>query len=252
MEYKPKHKFKLDLSEAEELSEEKFIHVNCPSCNTRIESDGLELTSKIAKCNSCHAVFPFNNELSKLKSQIDKATVFQQPKEIEKFYFGEELDLSFQQNPSWYEVLGVMIAPIFGLITMMGYYKGKVPIYIPLILLFVGAAVIVSLMNLKKHKTHLRIESEFLTVEHRPKKGKKDAIYKSKEIDQLYVTKYTDSWSGAQVYGVQMVLNESNGQKHVRLAGGLKTIREAKFIEQEIESHLNIKNEAMIEEVNNA
>jgi len=252
MDYKPKHKFKLDLSEVDETSNEIFVHIDCPSCGTQVGSDGLELSSKVAKCSSCNAVFPFEKELSRLKSKIEKAAVYKQPNGVEKFYFGDELDISIQQIGTGIEMMIVMLLPLTSLIGFAGVAKGKFGIFIPAVLLLISAVVIISLLNIKKHRTHVRVGSDLISVEHRPKKGRRDKIYKSRDVDQLYVTKYPNPWTGAQIYGVQMVVNSGQGQKHIRLVGGMKTMREAKFVEQEIENHLNISNEVMIEEVGNA
>jgi len=247
MDYKPKHKFKLDLSEVEDASIESFVRIECPSCGCLVNSDGLELTKVIAKCSSCHAVFPFDKELGKLKSKIDKATIFQQPSDVEKFYFGDELDLSVLQTATFLEGMAAIFGPIFGLITFMAYYKGKMSFIIPAIILLITAYFIINLFNLKRHKTHVRVGSSEIYVEHRPKKGRKDVSFYSRDVDQLYVYKYTNM-NGAQVYGVKIVVNDGSGQKHEKLLGNLKTIREAKFIEQEIEAYLKIKDEPMIEE----
>lgn len=248
MDYKPKHKFKLDLSEVDETSQETFVHIDCPSCGTQVGSDDLELSSKIGKCASCNAVFPFDKELEELKLKVDKASVFKQPSGVEKFYFGDELDLSIQQIGTGLEMMIVMILPFFALIGFAGVAKDKFSIFIPALLTFISAIPIVSLMNIKKHRTYVRVASDLVSVEHRPKKGRADKFYKSKDIDQLYVTKYPNPWTGAQVYGVQMVVDDGGGQKHIRLIGGMKTIREAKFMEQEIENHLKIQDVPMIEE----
>ena len=44
-------------------------------------------------------------------------------------------------------------------------------------------------------------------------------------------------------------MDEVGGKKHVEFIKGLKTVRAAKYIEQEIEKHLDIPNEKMLEEV---
>lgn len=254
MEYKPKHKLKLNLEQVEESRDGEFAFINCPSCKTQVSAGDMNLQDKIAKCGSCNAVFPIKDQISGIDKVISTKEEIGQPNEVEKFYFGDELDLSIQQSMSPLEGWILMLAPLLGLIAFAFYKKSElaVPTMVPIFFFLLFVPVILSLLNIKKHRSHIRVSSNRITIEHKPKKARKDKHFDVRDVEQIYVDKYTDPMSGAQVFGLQLVIDEGNGKKHVRLFGGIKKLRVAKYMEQQIENHLNIENKPMIEETNTA
>ena len=249
MEYKPKHKIKLELRTEEDAQKDSYSFVNCPSCNTQASSDDIDLSQKIAKCHSCNALFSIEEFIGNLKSKEASTKPIDQPAEVEKFYFGEELDLTISQSASALEVIVASLAPLFVFIGVALYSKEKVGLFLPIISILVFAVVITSLLNLKRHKTYLKISEEELKIEHRPKKLRKDKSLNSRRIDQVYVYSHPNAADGSLNFGLKAVMDEVGGKKHVEFIKGLKTVRAAKYIEQEIEKHLDIPNEKMLEEV---
>lgn len=250
MTYKPKHKLKLQLNETFGEAKDEFEKVKCPSCDSSVTADEININDKIAKCNSCNVVFAIDEVVKKLKTKSLQDVAIEQPDGIEHFYFGDELELSMQQAITLSEILVLSIAPAFGFLTFLGYMDGKIPIILPLLFLLISLPVLVSVLSLKRHKTFIKVTENEITVEHRPKKLRKDVSFDSSRISQLYTQKYTDP-NGRPSYRIKAEMNGLNGKKHVQLIGGIKTIREAKYIEQEIEKHLGIENKEMLEETKN-
>ncbi len=248
MDYKSEYKSKIKLDLQEESTINKnFTFIDCPSCTSHVESDNININDKIAKCNSCNAVFPIHEELNSLLTKLKKIEIYEQPKGVEKYQLGDELELTLQQSVSLLEILVLTIFPFFAVIAFAAFTKGKAPIWISLAAMTPVILATLSLINLKRHKTQLIVTKEKLIVEHRPKKFRADLIYSCIDIKQLYSYKYMDS-NGSQAYGVKVVLNGLDGEEHKKLLGGLQSLRHAKYVEQEIEEFLSIENKKMLEE----
>lgn len=249
MEHKPEYKFKLDLASASEQENEKYSFIDCPNCGNQVNATGINLNQLIATCNSCNALFSVEEDVAKLKTKVKLNQEFDQPVEVEKFYFGNELDLSVSQSISGLEGIAAYLFPFLALMGGLLYYKGKITFIFPLICLIIFAVGLISLINLKKHRTQIKVTEDDVIVENRPKKLRKDKRFNSRDINQLYVFTHPNASDGSTNYGLKIVVDGVEGQTHQQLLKGLKTLREAKFIEQEIEKHLKIVNKKMLEEV---
>ena len=93
----------------------------------------------------------------------------------------------------------------------------------------------------------VHIDNQNLHIERRPKKLAKDKTYAIHEIDQVYLKK-DKTWEGKKTTGVYMIVNSIEGQKHVELIKNVNSRSKAKYIEQEIEKQLGIKNRRVPEE----
>lgn len=249
MEHKPEYKFKLDLASASEIENEKFSFIDCPSCGSQVEGGKINLDKLLASCNSCNAVFSVEEDIAKLKTKVKLNQEIEQPVEVEKFYFGEELDISVKQTISGYEAIAAYLFPFLMLMGGLLYFKGKISFVFPIICLIIFAIGLFSIINLKKHRVQIKVNKDDLIIENRPKKLVKDRRFSSRNINQLYVYSHPNPSDGSINYGLKIVMDGVEGQKHEKLVGGMKTLREAKFVEQEIERHLRIVNKKMLEEV---
>ena len=113
MEEKKEELYKLKLKSLEKQEDRTFQRVNCPSCEASIPSDDINIQDKIAKCGSCHAVFPLElsfqhkvNEL--LNARKPKQTVLR-PEGIDLYAYKNELEIAVQQEASLLDILPWMI-----------------------------------------------------------------------------------------------------------------------------------------------
>ena len=140
-------------------------------------------------------------------------------------------------------MLFLVFVPLLAFILTIGFFKGKTALVYPAVfwsMTLLGAGM----MALRqKHKIYVQLNEEELTIKWRPKKLKHDRRYNSKDIDQLYVSK------GMEHYDIKMIINTDVGQKHVRLISNIQSISKVKFLEQEFEKHLGIKNRKVPEEI---
>jgi len=63
----------------------------------------------------------------------------------------------------------------------------------------------------------------------------------------VYIKSITSS-SGTKGVAIFMIVNDVNGQKHVELIKSVNSRTKAKYIEQEIEKHLGIKDRRVLDE----
>ena len=94
-----------------------------------------------------------------------------------------------------------------------------------------------------KHRKFISIDDDYLSIMWRPRKFKTNQRYAINDICQLYVKHIPDlgNWQ------VCMIIDKGQGQRHIKLTS-VNTISKAKYLEQKIESHLNIQDVVVPEE----
>ncbi|MFK7806794.1 MAG: hypothetical protein AB8F74_03240 [Saprospiraceae bacterium] len=244
MENKEIEKYKLELKNLSLESAPGFKTINCTSCSKPLPSENLNINDKIAKCNDCNIVFSFEQEITDLQKQGKRKTEILRPEGIDIFRFQEDLDISIKQPLTAIEIIAISLLPFLTLIFTLLFWKEKVSFIYPAInwlLMFLLAA---DLFNRSNHKVHLSVGEKFLSIKWRPKKMSKDKYYPVDEIDQIYTTLIPGNH-----ISIFMILNKTEGQKHVKLLSGLDNLSKARYLEQEIEYHLGIEDRKVPEEL---
>ncbi len=243
-EYKKPIESFLELDYLSPKKEIPFTKICCPSCDTHVHSDNLNINDKIAKCGTCHIVFPFQQDISSFTqvSQKIKQEILR-PEGIELFYYKNELDISFDQPLVWFEwIIGSFFALIFFPVLAITIEEGF-NIYA---FLFFGIPMLLTALYFiwrSKHKIFLNIDRQHLNIQWRPNKLKKDKSYPIQDIHQLYVKKRKD----VGYWDIKMIVDQGQGHKHIRLCS-VNSVSKAKFLEQEIERHLGIQDIVVPEE----
>lgn len=236
------YKEKLKLTEIHTEDEKSFINICCPSCSTDIPAENININDKIAKCNSCAAIFPFQNELNVFttpKSTGDQEVL--RPEGIDVFNFKHLKEIVVIQPAVGSDYLPHFIFPLPFFIFFMLSLIYTSPLYISLTLITLIIPIVFHIIYSKakkNHKVHIEIDKETLAIMWRPKKMNADRFYNLKDIKQLYV-------KGQQLY---MIVDGMEGSKHTPLIPNLISFPQVHFLEQEIESHLGIINEPMVGE----
>ena len=242
MEKPAKEKLKLKLKSKTPESESNYQQIHCAACNSEIPAANIHLSDKIAKCGECNVVFSFREKISGLLENKKIRQELIQPEGIDLFYFRDELEISIQQPWTALEVISLSFFPVFAILFSLLSIEKDIS---PFVIGFFWLGTFLSLLNAylrSRHKVHLTIDDQYLSVFWRPKKFKKDKKYRIDEIDQLYIQPYGDGQK------VRMILNGVEGQKHVTLISGLKSISKAHYLEQEIERYLGITDRVVPEE----
>ena len=235
MEQKYKDKYKpLDL---EFLEEKDFALISCPKCNCETPAANIDLLDKLAKCDNCNAIFSIKDRVVELQSDTSSEEIAK-PVGVDILEYNGQLELTLNQPTSILHILSVSLSPLLALM-FLGLFAGKgisLLIYVSMAFAFAFAYSLVSLIRYKRNKIFVTVTKKDLAIEYRPKNFINDKFYSSKKIEQLFVKKDTNGLT------LQMVINEAEGQKTQKLIGRFTDITKAKYIEQEIEQFLGIKN----------
>jgi len=246
MEREPIEKQKLKLKTVPTELPKVFKKICCPSCTDEVPADNININDKIAKCNHCDVVFPFHQEVEAFQDTTKIRQEVIRPEGIDIFHFQDELEISVGQ-PSvnfMLDYLGVTFFPIFAFLTAMIFFDGgEISSSVPFIFLALTALSSIRLFNRTKYKIHITIDEQQLHLYWRPKNFHKDQSYAIADIDQVYI-KTIDGHN----FGVKMIVNGVEGQKHVTLVKYAGSKSKAQYLEQEIEQHLGITDRRVPEE----
>lgn len=239
-EYKPKHKLEfgphnMDLSSPKSVPSKAFVKINCPACDTEVSAANLSLPDKLGKCQACNAVFPIAKAIAAL--QQPTKPVVQKPVGIDKFEFQDELDFKIKKTYTGsIGLAGVIIFTFAVPLFLLLFYKGKVGMAWPIISAALFGVSILEVTKRQKDEIDITINNYNLDIRFRPNNFSTDQSFAISEIDQLYVKPYGDG----KHFALYAIINELEGQKHVKLIGMLNSRAKAKYLEQEIENHLGI------------
>ncbi len=73
----------------------KSIKINCVDCNTPVSAADINLETCIAKCQNCHSVFGFQEQIEQVPRKRPEITM---PENVEVLRLRNELDINF----SWW------------------------------------------------------------------------------------------------------------------------------------------------------
>lgn len=239
-ETKAEYKVKLDELVLPQADKE-YISIHCPKCKSAAEATNINITDKIAKCGNCSVVYSFSQDISSLGKSKE---VISRPKGIELY---EEKGYSEITLPQPNSIISIIIAtslPLILLILCLLYFKkGLDWALYPMI----GTAIVFlySIFDLNRkneNKIFISIENRKLIIQHRPQNFVKDIEVKVNDIQQIYVTR-TDTGISLMVS-----IDNSDGEQQKVLISRLSSVLTAKFLEQELERMLGIKNKRVIGE----
>ncbi len=245
-----KYKEKLELKNRNSFPQVQ--KVDCPSCSETVPGEHLNIQTNIAKCNSCDIIFSISEQVENISHQNDISQDILRPEGVELTHFQDDLDISVEQAWSTIEVILVSLFPMILIIVTSAFVELAPPTtFFKVGLLSFWLVSIVSYIAYffirKKHKVYVHIDDTDLHIEHRPKKLIKDKKYAIEDIDQVYIKSITSS-SGTKGVGIFMLVNDVKGQKKVELIKSVNSRTKAKYIEQEIERHLGIKDRRVPDE----
>jgi len=244
------YKYKEKLALKQQLpSLDKLVKICCPSCNAAVPSVNINIGKEIAKCDACDGVFSFSDN-HQLSQRSNRPQVLQ-PEGVEIFHFQNELDISFKQPTDILSIILLCSFAPLAIMFLLGSLK-KIALLFPAILSLLAVAfLLIRFIASLRNKVYIGIDDKHLSVVKRPFKFffGKDQYYNIEEFDQIYVKKIPHpGGTGKEVYIIKAILNTPKGQKHIKLTPIIDSKSKAKFIEQEIEQHLEIIDRPVPEE----
>lgn len=216
--------------------------VRCPSCLGEIPVVDVNIQEKVAKCTSCNSLFSVKSIIDDLTAEPTMQQEIIRPEGIELFKFRDELEISVRQPFLVGEIMAAIFIPIFTIMFTIAFLTGKFDVTAMIISWSFLAIAMINLLLRKKHKIHINVDSRNLSIVWKPRKFMKTRVIPVGEIDQLYVA----TTSG--ISSIFIVVNGVEGQRHMKILSGLRGVSRARYLEQEIEKHLGIKNRKVPEE----
>ena len=223
------------------------MHLNCPDCRFPIPSDDVNIAQTIAKCKSCNNIFEFqiDSENRELPARFRKEVII--PPGIEVLHLMEELEIMINWRKSanrftfffslfWNAFIGFMTAMM-----VIAGEMGGLLFMIPFVL--VGAYLLYASVGYLVNTSYITVDEHRISIEHKPISFliQKDRHFAPEEVEQLFVRKYEVGKTNDRpvyAYAVDLVLKN---EKNYTLVKGLHSVNYARYIEQEVEHFLKIK-----------
>ncbi|GJM35165.1 MAG: hypothetical protein DHS20C18_41660 [Saprospiraceae bacterium] len=229
------------------------LQLNCPSCNSEIRAEDINIDKVLAKCAQCNAVFNFEKVLRQPSHKRQEVLL---PVGIESFQTNFELDFEINWRKTskglgfflfftlfWNGIVGIFV--VAGLAT--GQYGMLLGISIHLL---IGIGLLYYVLATMLNTTYITVGHRELTVEHRPLRF---PFYPNRylpisDIEQVFIERYVASKSNnSPNFAFRVKLIDRN-KKRIDLIKGLKHPDQALYIEQEIEKFLKIQDQHVEEE----
>lgn len=234
-DYKPAEK--LELPKIKKEFPKVFKRITCPACTEALNAEHIDLPNHVAKCGSCHVIFSIEEEVESIKVKEEMKQEIFRPEGIDLFYYKGDLEIALQQNIHPLEAFFMGMFPFLAFITTLIFFKKGFSINFPIFFGIGTLFFIYRAFTYTKAKSYIDINEQFLTIKHRPNNLKKDHSYPVEDIDQIYL-KPSESHGG--YFALHMIVNGPKGQIHKNLLS-VNSLSKAKYLEQEIEKHLGIK-----------
>ena len=228
------------------------MHLHCPHCARQIEEDGINLVKTIALCKSCDNIFDFTRQMSEAQLPVPYRRVTQIPRKVHLTEYTDGLEISVR----WRDA-GAYCTAAFGLFwtgfiaiftfgSIFAVADGAFPWPVFLVLIpfwVIGVLMLYSSAVQLFTTTTVSADAEFLAVEHRPLRplNTQDQYYRPEEVQQLYVKKRVRRGKNSTTVTFRVHAQLATGQDVV-LVEGLDDEDAARYIEQRIETYLQIPN----------
>lgn len=228
------------------------MHLNCPECRAPIFYGDVNIVKTIAKCKSCNNIFDFDDKLGgskELPGRYRKEIVI--PPGIEVLHLMSELEIMVKWRQSvktftfFFAIFWNAFIAIFSLIVFASGGYIMMLFLAPFIL--VGMYLIYSSAGYMLNTTYITVDEQRISLTHRPINFliQKDKHFSTSQVNQIFVRKYSvGTTNGNPVYAFAVDMKLNSG-KQINLVKELHAVDYARYIEQEIEYYLKIKDRPM-------
>ncbi len=256
------------------------MQIHCRVCSALIEADDINLSTQLAKCRNCHAVFDLVEhpgvrapEDEPAIEEVAESRVLDRPPRRRldnvplpaRWSFedsGWDVRIQFRWFRGRVFVVGVFAAIWIGfaLMALRSTWDEEGPIMlrlVPILLLLIGAFLVYRVLVAVANRTTIRAQDFDITVRHGPLPFRRGRVIARDAIDQIYSreTKYTRYYRTRprRSHDAARARVDLEGQRFysvvvrlkdgndVHLIGGLETPDQALFLEQKLEKQLNLK-----------
>jgi hypothetical protein len=225
------------------------VVLDCRRCGAQITAENIDLSTALARCHRCHAVFGFADQLSGANPPPPPMDM-PLPHGLTMSESGGRLRLV---HP-WYRP--VMFVALLGCILWnvgfaVWYELAKSPSEIPLVVLLfaivhmaIGVSITYAIVAGFFNRTIIEADATHLTIRHTPMPWPGNHQVRAGDLQQLFCEEQVDNRS--VTYRLSAVLKD--GRK-LPLVKTLPEPIQALFLEHTLERHLGIVNQAVAGEL---
>lgn len=224
------------------------IQLHCPNCNSSVPATNVVLEKAIAICSNCDTVFNINDKLDQLGRNRPEVYL---PNGIEAYSTPNELNIevAWKSGLSTFMVLftifwNAIVLPFAVVAILSGSFAMLLAISVHLI---IGVSLLYWLIAGLVNTTTIIVERKNLEITHAPLKIPfyPARLTPTNNINQLYTNRYRNGSVNGQptyAFAVHVIFND---KQDIRLVTGLKKSQQARYIEQEIERFLQLKDRSV-------
>ena len=239
------------------MRNEKMMQLHCKACGKQILADDINIKLAIAKCQACHAVFNFADEVG---GEAETKPEVAMPKRFQVDAWGPELTITHRwySHAVWFLLFfcifwdGFLVVWYSFGVGMIAKGEGDGMAWLMLLFPILHVAVGVGLTYLVictfLNKTLIRVSSGELSVRHGPVPFPGNKTVLAADLKQLFCTQKVHRGKHGCRYSYNVELLKRDGSK-LKLVTSLEELDQALFIEQQIEKHLEIADERVPGEV---
>ena len=234
------------------------MQLSCKTCGKAIPAQDVNIDKAIAKCQACHAVFSFLDQVS--GSAERPKPVVEIPKRFKLENWGPELTITrrWYTHAVWFLLVfcifwdGFLVvwytAGIGAMLSGQGDGMMWLMLVFPVLHVAVGLGLTYAVLCMFLNKTVIKVSMGELTVRHGPVPVWGNHQVLTCDLKQLYCTETIHHTKNGcnTTYNVLALVQ---GGKKLTLLSGLDQLDQGLFIEQQIEQHLRIPDERVAEEV---
>lgn len=233
------------------------MQLNCKTCGKAIPAQDVNIDKAIAKCQACHAVFSF---LDQVQSTTAPRAQVPLPPRMRMENWGPELSITrtWYSHAVWFLLAfcifwdGFLVvwytAGIGAMMSGSGDGMAWIMLLFPVLHVAVGLGLTYLVLCTFVNKTVIKVSMGELTVRHGPLPCPGNHQVPTCDLKQLYCTeKIHRGKNGCSTsYNLEAYLRDG---KKLTLLSGLDQLDQALYVEQQVEQHLRIPDERMREEV---
>lgn len=229
------------------------MNISCPQCKKTVAAEDASIHTAMANCRSCGHVFGFADQVANSFGGVKSKTAVSMPKGFHVHYEGHKFVLSRK----WFT------PALFFLVFFCAFWDGflifwyaaamktnapAMAVFFPLIHVAVGVGLTYATVAGFLNTTWVSIDPMQVEVKHGPLPWPGNKIFLRADIKQFFCerkTMHTKNGGVKHSYSVRVI--DQAGKKS-KFISSLENLDQARFIEQELERQLGIKDIAIPEE----
>ncbi len=220
------------------------MQLNCPNCRQPVPAQDINISQLVAKCRQCGQVFSFEEKVRRAPRQREEVLL---PPGIQAFSLLSELNIEvrWRESSNSFLMFFTLIWNAFIIpFVVIAISSGQFGMLLGLSLhLLVGVGLIYNTLATLLNTTTIILNHYRLSIQHQPLRM---PFYPNRElsvaeVEQFYVDKYSAGKQNGNPVWAYAVKAELKDGEHLQLVKRLKNPNQARYIEQEMERFLDMK-----------